>query len=54
MATVERERKSRRLFLALILVLILGYAALKALHISTAMSAYEGQVLEENTTGAAK
>ncbi len=54
MATAERERKSRRLFMALILVLILGYAVVKSVHISTAMTVYKGQVLERDTTGAAK
>ena len=54
MATNRREHKSQRFFYALILLLLLAYGTLKAVHIAVAMDAYEGQVLNGNTEGAAK
>ncbi|CUH78472.1 hypothetical protein TRM7557_01897 [Tritonibacter multivorans] len=54
MATAERERKSQRLFWALISALILGYAVIKARHIAVALEAYDSQPLTGDTTGAAK
>ena len=54
MASVERERRSQRLFWALIIGLMLGYGGIKARHIALAMDAYQGQPLQVDTTGAAK
>lgn len=54
MASDARERKSQRLFWALILLLILGYALIKAQHIAVALDAYDGQPLVGQTEGAAK
>ena len=54
MATAERERKSQRLFWALIIALILGYGGIKARHITVALDAYDGQPLAGPTVGAAK
>lgn len=53
MATVDRERKSQRLFWALIIALILGYGLVKTRHIMLALHAYDGQPLE-HTAGSAK
>ncbi len=50
----DRERKSQKIFYVLILGLLLGYGVIKYRHIQLAMTAYEGQVLETDTTGAAK
>ena len=54
MPGVERERRSARLFWALILALLIGYAAIKARHIAVAVSAYQDQPLTVDTRGAAK
>ncbi|WP_171021637.1 hypothetical protein [Parasedimentitalea maritima] len=54
MRNSDRERKTQRLFYALILGLLVAYAGLKYRHISLAFTAYEGQVLKSNTSGAAK
>lgn len=54
MRAADRERKSRRLFFCLILGLLIGYAAMKTWHIQLALQAYEGQVLSEDTSLAAK
>lgn len=54
MADLTRERRSQRMFYLLILVLLLGYAGLKAHHIALAFDAYQGQPLQTDTTGAAK
>ena len=54
MATVERERRSQRLFWALIIALLLGYGVIKARHVIIALGAYDGQPLTVDTSGAAK
>ena len=54
MATAERERKSQRLFWALIVFLILGYGVIKARHIAVAIAAFEHQQIIGDTKGAAK
>jgi len=54
MTDPEREKRSQRIFYALILSLILGYAAVKYRHISLALDAYQGQPLPVDTTRAAK
>lgn len=55
MATAaDRERKSRGVFFALILGLLVAYGVIKYRHIQLAMTAYEGQVLDTGTLGAAK
>jgi hypothetical protein len=51
---VDRERKSQRIFLILILGLLLAYGVIKFRHIQLAMTAYKGQVLDSDTSGAAK
>lgn len=50
----EREHRSERIFWALILVLLLGYGAIKSHHVALALKAYDGQILTIDTTGAAK
>ncbi len=54
MATASRERKSQRIFWTLILALLLGYGAVKYIHIVQAIEVYKGQVLEADISGAAK
>lgn len=54
MATVERERKSQRMFYALILCLLVGYGVIKYNHIMLAIDSYQGQVLTGDTSDAAK
>lgn len=54
MGTADRERRSARLFYALIVLLLLGYGVMKMRHIQLAFDAYEGQPLNADTTGAAK
>ena len=54
MATAERERKSQRLFWALIVGLALAYGVIKTRHIIVALEAYDGQPLQQDTRGAAK
>ena len=54
MDSTAREKRSQRMFFALILALLLGYGVIKYRHIMTAMDAYQGQVLNTDTRGAAK
>ena len=50
----EEDPKFRRLMYAMILALLVGYIGLKSWHVMIAMDAYQGQVLSEDTKGAAK
>lgn len=54
MKAPDRERRSQRFFWTLILVLLLGYVAVKSYHVMLAMSVYQGQTLQTDTRGAAK
>jgi len=54
MASIDRERKSQHIFYVLIVALLLGYGALKYRHVALAFEAYQGQVLDSDTRGAAK
>jgi len=54
MLKTDREQQSQRMFYALILVLVLGYGAIKFCHIMLAIEAHRGQVLDVDTSGAAK
>ena len=54
MQKTDREQRSQRLFYALILALLLAYAAIKSHHIRLAFEAYRGQTLDVDMTGAAK
>lgn len=50
----DRERRSQKFFFALIFGLLVAYGVIKFRHIQLAMAAYQGQVLETDTHGAAK
>lgn len=54
MTTLDRERKSQRKLVILILLLLIAYGVTKHQHVMTALQAYEGQALEVDTTRAAK
>ena len=54
MDNTTREKRSQRMFYALILALLIGYGAIKYSHIKTALKVYQGQVLTTDTSGAAK
>ena len=53
MKTNDIENRFRRGLIAFLVLLLISYLAYKTWHISLALDAYEGQVLED-TTGAAK
>lgn len=50
----ERDRRFRRLIYGVIGALLIGYLAFKAWHVSVAIEAFEGQVIEADGLGAAK
>jgi hypothetical protein len=50
----EKDPRFRNTMYALIAGLALAYFGMKAWHIKLALAAYEGQVLEQDTHGAAK
>ncbi|CAD0187255.1 hypothetical protein RUESEDTHA_04167 [Ruegeria sp. THAF57] len=54
MTTIERERNSQRKLVLLVVLLIVAYGTAKYQHVTTALQAYEGQALLQDTTGAAK
>lgn len=54
MDRTEKEPRFRTLMYIMIGTLIVGYFGIKARHISMAIDAYQGQVLERDTAGAAK
>ena len=51
---IEKDPAFRNKMYVLMAVLLLGYMGLKTYHVITAFKAYEGQVLDVNTQGAAK
>lgn len=53
MKTNDIESRFRRGLIAFLVLLLVSYLAYKAWHISLALDAYQGQVLQ-GTTGAAK
>lgn len=53
MHQTDRESRSRRIFYAMILGLLVSYIGIKTWHVMLAMDAYQGQPLER-THGAAK
>lgn len=50
----EKEPQFRNRMYAMIAVLLLGYIGIKSWHIYVSVEAYQGQVLERTTYGAAK
>ena len=54
MTDLEREKRSQRMFYALILGLIVAYGAIKYRHIVMAIEAYQDQPLTADTSRAAK
>jgi hypothetical protein len=54
MTSLEREKRSRRMFYALILGLIVAYGGIKYRHIVMALDAYQDQPLNADTSRAAK
>ena len=54
MREIEKEPRFRNLMYAIIGLLIVGYIGIKARHVSIAVGAYQGQVLDRDTSGAAK
>lgn len=54
MDRTEKEPQFRNKMFVLIGVLLLGYMGIKTWHVSIALEAYQGQVLDRDVTGAAK
>ncbi|WP_195821647.1 hypothetical protein [Roseobacter sp. MH60115] len=54
MPRTEREPQFRNKMFVMIGLLLLGYIGIKSWHIHISIDAYQGQVLERSTKGAAK
>lgn len=54
MARTEKEPQFRNKMFALMGLLLLAYIGMKSWHVYIAMGAFEGQVLQRSTEGAAK
>jgi hypothetical protein len=54
MDRTEKEPEFRNKIFILIGVLLIGYIGIKTWHVSVALGAYQGQVLDRDLSGAAK
>lgn len=54
MTDAARERKSRRMMVAIMLGALVLYLGYKTYHVSIALGAWEGQRITADTSGAAK
>ncbi|WP_299554692.1 hypothetical protein [uncultured Tateyamaria sp.] len=54
MDRTEKEPQFRNKMFAMIGLLLLGYVGIKSWHVYISIDAYQGQVLEDSTEGAAK
>ena len=50
----DRERRSRRLFIAIMAGTLVCYLGYKTWHLSVALEAWQGQALTADTSGAAQ
>jgi hypothetical protein len=54
MDRTEKEPRFRKKMFALIGALLMGYIGIKTWHVSVALDAYQGQVLDHSIVGVAK